>query len=132
MEYEGQSESTSLLHGHLPADAPEVLADPGHSRLRNVIFEDVDLHVMGGHPKEERLNMLDPSIGSLELRDADHPEGGSRVSAYGYDIRHADGVHFKNCTISTEIYDARAPFHTFDCTDVTFENISIRNPGKIQ
>lgn len=127
-EYEGRSESTSLIQGAFSANDPKVLADPGFGRVSNVVFEDVDLLVKGGHSEQERLNVIDPSVAAIPLRDSDNPDGTSRVPAYGFYIRHADGVHFKNCTIATEKYDGRHPFHADDSTDVTFENGNIYNP----
>ena len=127
-EYGHQAETTAMIQGCLPSDDPRVIADPGFGRVNNVVLEDVDILVKGGHSEEERLNVIDPSEGAIGMRAADKPGGGSRLPAYGFYIRRADGVHFKNCTIATEKYDGRAAFHTDDCTDVTFENGSILNP----
>ena len=128
-EYGTQAESTSMIQGALASDAPELLENPGRARVRNVVFEDVDVLVKGGHPESERLNVIDPSVGSVGLRQVDKPEGGSNVPAYGFYIRHADGVHFRNCTIATEKYDGRQAFQADDCSDVTFENGTILNPA---
>ena len=128
-DYEAQAESTSMIQGSLASDAPELLEKPGRARIRNVVFEDVDILVKGGHPESERLNVIDPSVGAVGLRQADKPKGGSNLPAYGFYIRHADGVHFKNCTIATEKLDGRQAFQADDATDVTFENGNILNPA---
>lgn len=126
--YEGQAETPSMIQGCLPSDDPRVIADPGFGRASNIIIEDVDMLVKGGHSDAEKLNVIDPSVGAISLREANTPEGGSKLPAYGFYIRHADGVHFKNCTLATEKFDGREAFHADDCTDVTFENQTIQNP----
>ena len=130
-EYVNQQETASMIQGCLPSDDSRVQADPGFGRVKNVIIEDVDMIVKGGHDAAERLNVIDPSEGPITpIRAADKKGGGSRLPAWGFYIRRADGVHFKNCTIGTEKYDGRSAFVTDECTDVTFVNGSIFNPVK--
>lgn len=128
-EYEGQAGTTSMIQGTLPSSSPKHAEDPAYGRIRNVVFEDVDVQVLGGHPDSERLNVVADDVRSIGLRQADTPDGGSILPAYGFYMRRVDGIHFRNCTISTEKYDGRQPFQADDCTDVTYENITILNPA---
>ncbi len=128
-EYTGQAATTAMIQGSLPSDSPRHAQDPSYGRIRNVVFEDIDLTVIGGHPESERLNVVPASVRSIGLRQADTPDGGSVLPSYGFYMRRADGVHFRNCSISTETYDGRLPFHADDCTDVTYENITVLNPA---
>ena len=128
-EYNGQAATTAMIQGSVPSNSSKHAEDPAYGRIRNVIFEDVDVLVMGGHPESERLNVVSDNVRLIGLRQADTPDGGSILPAYGFYMRRVDGIHFRNCTVSTEQYDGREPFHADDCTDVTYENITILNPA---
>ena len=129
-EYSGQAGTTAMIQGSVPSDSPIHAENPAYGRIRNVVFEDVDVQVLGGHPESERLNVVPSETHIIGLRQADTPDGGSILPAWGIYMRRVDGIHFRNCTFSTEAYDGREPFHADDCTDVTYENITILNPAE--
>ncbi len=72
---------------------------PGHN-LQNITFENLDLIVKGG------ARTLGPRV--MEY-DGKYPEGNKfgQTNAYGFFVRHADEVTFRNCRISPENPDVR-------------------------
>ena len=71
----------------------------GHN-IQNVTFENLNLELKGG------INTSDQMVSEY---DGKYPEGSKfgNTNAYAFYIRHTDIVDFINCTISSELPDAR-------------------------
>jgi polygalacturonase len=92
-----------------------VIGSPGLT-VRNVRFVGLKLKLLGGEsavPKETKEYA------------GDYPEGThfGALPAYGFFVRHADGVSFEDCTVSTERPDARPWLATEDVAHLTQRNI---------
>jgi len=80
---------------------------PG-AQVRDVVFRDIDLKVSGGGSEKDAQRVVP------ELVDA-YPDAfsfGTTVPAYGFWIRHAEGILFDRVTVTPEKPDARPCFVT--------------------
>lgn len=80
-------------------------------RPQNVLFRNVDLEIEGGGA----LPVIVPEIAP---GDGDKGMWLSIFDAYGFYLRHADGVRFENVILRPRRATDRPLFSTTDCTDV--------------
>ena len=94
------------------AQYPSIITGiPGHS-IQNLTFEDFDLELKGG---------IDRTDQTVMEYDGTYPEGYKygNTNAYGFFVRHVNGVDFINCNISSELPDAREWLVTENVENIT-------------
>lgn len=137
--YEGQARTTPLIVGYkIPEGAAMTLPDGSHTRkIKNVVLKDIELCVKGGNPLCDALNTpRELGVGQFNLRNLAEDERGSKIPAYGYYVRHVDGMTIQNCLVEFEENDDRYAVVMDDVTDIKIEDFSagesLHNKEKIK
>ncbi|MBN2173701.1 MAG: glycoside hydrolase, partial [Bacteroidales bacterium] len=98
--------------------------------IKNVTLRNVEIHYPGGG------NPLYAKVGLDELDKvpelpANYPEFSmfKELPAWGFYIRHAEGIHFENVTLSCEKKDYRTAIVLDDVHNATFKSLKVEEPG---
>ena len=107
--------------------ASSITGVPG-LRVQNLVLRNLDLTVKGGCAADEAAKPV-PEV------EKGYPENRMfnklPLPAYGFYVRHADGVRFENVKLRYEgVREERQPVVQDDCTDVTFANCDFQKPTK--
>lgn len=97
---------------------------PG-AKVKNVTIEDVTLVYPGGASKGLRYIPL-WDIKQVPEKEKNYPEFDmfGELPAYGFYVRHADGITFRNVNLKLENGDFRPAFVLDDASNVSFDNIT--------
>lgn len=116
-----------------PISGTTVVGEDGNTyeyRLKNISFENVDIVYYGGQTGKI------PAIPD-EYKLGQYPESSiwKLLPAYGYFVRHADNVTFKNCTTQVQYSDIREPLVCVDADvkqlyTVEFESLGGSSVGE--
>ena len=112
----------SQPHNLLPA---AIVAIPGHF-IENVILEDVDI-TYGGGASEKIANIGIDHLDQVEENEAGYLEFSmfGELPAWGFYIRHAKGVTFKNVKINHEEADFRPLLVFDDVRDISIHGLKV-------
>ncbi len=109
-EFSGQPRTTAMVVGYkIPDGAGVTMPDSSIQRdIRNVLLEEIHLTVKGGNPAEDAENTpRELGVGQFNLRNLAEDDRGSRIPAYGWYMRHVDGLAMRNCSTDFEENDGR-------------------------
>lgn len=127
--YDGfQDESSPIIAGYKLPDSDKVeggltfrLPNGIHTRcLMNVQFIDVNLLVKGGHPEEDAY-LFPPELGVGRYNVEDF----KIQPAFGYWVRHVNGLLLKDCKINAETADGRYAVVLDDVQNATIEKLEV-------
>ncbi len=97
---------------------------PGNN-IQNVKISNVDITCKGGGT-EEQYQMV------VSENEKDYPENrmfGHSLPAYGFFIRHVEGLKMENVNLSLAQSDARSVIRMEDVSDIKIRNFSADNPS---
>jgi parallel beta-helix repeat protein len=99
-----------------------IVGIPGHI-IENVTLEDITINYEGGADQKIANFALD-TLGRLPEKISDYPEFSmfGEMPTWGFFIRHAKGVTFKNVVIKTKNSDYRPAVIVMDAEDIKFQN----------
>ena len=97
---------------------------PGYP-VEDVSFSGIRIQGLGGAPAEQSANVP-------KEQESGYPEPGSfgKLPAYGFFIRHAKGLQFRDITLSTETQDGRPPFVLDDVNGADFFLVNALHTGE--
>lgn len=97
---------------------------PG-SKVKNVLLDNVTIVCPGGASKGVRYIPL-WNVKSVPEKEKNYPEFDmfGELPCYGFFVRHADGVTFKNVQLKLRKDDFRPAFVLDDATNIQFQNVS--------
>lgn len=124
--YEGQARTTPLIVGYKIPDGTNMTLPDGTltKSIENVHLEGIDMLVKGGNPSEDAQNTpRELGVGQFNLRNLAEDERGSKIPAYGFYVRHVDGMTIQNCTVSFEENDERYAVVLEDVKDIRIEKL---------
>jgi parallel beta-helix repeat protein len=108
---------SSTPHNIIPSS---IVGLPGHP-VRNILLEDIKISYPGGGNRAIAQILLD-ALQSVPERPAKYPEFTmfGELPAWGFYIRHAEGIHFRNVCISFEQADFRPAMVIDDASGLKF------------
>ena len=113
--------SNVIVHNTNPESASLIVGIPGHN-IEDVKFSNIQFLVTGGAPKEYT------TIDVPELEDGyPDPRFFGKIPAYGFFVRHVDGIEFNNVEILYVNDDMRPAFVLDDVQNAEFNNVDTRN-----
>jgi hypothetical protein len=103
---------------------------PGHP-VQNVLLEDIDISYPGGGSRAKAQIPLDALQSVPEVSGA-YPEFSmfGELPAWGFYIRHAEGIHFHNVRLSFEQADFRPALVIDDASDLNFEKTVVASASE--
>lgn len=110
-----------LLYGKLPRKAGIIVTGiPGHC-VEDLSFENIDVTFPGGGTPEEAAHHAVPE------QEKEYPEFPSfhPIPAWGFYLRHAKNVRFRDVRMRTATADARAPFFTDDVQQLRLNEVEV-------
>ena len=112
--------SDIIVHNANPESASLILGIPGHN-IEDVKLNNIQFLVTGGAPKEYS------TINVPELEDHyPDPRFFGKIPAYGFFIRHVEGIEFNNVEIRYKNNDLRPAFVLDDVRNAEFNNVDTR------
>lgn len=138
--YDGsQNEAAAIIAGFKLPDSTAVkggltfrMPDGRHTAyIKNIRFRDVNLTVKGGHPVKDALS-CPPEIGVGRYNVGDLKV----LPAFGFWLRHVDGLIMEECTVQAEKADGRHAVYLDDVLDAAvsklkiYDNMSGKQPLK--
>lgn len=124
--YEDQARTTPLIVGYkIPDNAAVRLPDGSLGRdIENVVLEEIDLLVKGGNPSSDADSTpRELGVGQFNLRNLAEDNRASKIPAYGYYVRHVNGMTIQNCSINLEKEDGRHAIVCDDVKDIRIEDV---------
>ncbi len=110
--------SNVIVNNANPETASLIVGIPGHP-IEDVQLNNIQFLVKGGASKE----YLDIEVPELEDGYPD-PRFFGKIPAYGFFIRHVDGIEFNNVQIKVMEEDARPAFVLDDVRNADFNNVN--------
>jgi hypothetical protein len=107
---------------------------PGH-HIENVTLENIELvYPGGGDPFYARVGLTPAEIEGIPEMPQSYPEFSQfkELPAWGFYIRHADGIKFKNVTLRAEKQDYRPAIVLDDVKNSSFSGMKVEEPNKEQ
>lgn len=105
---------------------------PGHP-IENVTLENIELvYPGGGDPFYAKVGLTPEELDGIPEMPQSYPEFSQfkELPAWGFYIRHADGIKFKNVILRAEKKDYRAAIVLDDVKNASFSEMKIEEPGK--
>ena len=99
--------------------------------ITNVSLKNIEIHYPGGGNPEYACVGLDELDKVPEL-PAKYPEFSmfKELPAWGFYIRHAEGITFENVTLTCDKEDYRTAIVLDDVNGATFKSLQVKEPGK--
>jgi polygalacturonase len=97
---------------------------PGNN-IQNVKISNVDITYKGGGTEKQHQQVIPEN-------EKDYPENrmfGHSLPAYGFFIRHVEGLKMENINLSLAQSDARSVIRMDNVSDIKIRNLSADNPG---
>ena len=110
--------SNVVVNNANPDDASLIVGIPGHN-IEDVKLSNIQILVKGGAPKE----LIDTEVPELEDGYPD-PRFFGKMPAYGFFIRHVDGIEFNHIEIKYDTTDFRPAFVLDDVQNTNFNNVN--------
>ena len=103
---------------------------PGHP-VQDVTLENINI-IFGGGGKKSNAEVPLTALDKVPERPANYPEFSmfDELPAWGFYVRHAEGITFKNITLTLKEYDFRPVFVFDDVKNLTLYNITAPEPAK--
>lgn len=121
--YDLRGPDINTIHNPFPSSITGI---PG-ARIENVILENIDITYPGGGTKG--MGYIAPyRYDSVPENEASYPEFHmfGELPAWGFFVRHADNITFRNVTVRTRCHDYRPATVMLDVTAVTGEPVTFR------
>ena len=116
--------SNVVVYNADPRYGSLILGVPGHD-IEDVRFDNITIFVKGGAPKEQAA----VQVPELE-EDYPDPMRFGEIPAYGFFIRHVDGIEMNNIRLAFLNDDHRPPFVLDDVKDAEFNHVKAQHlPG---
>lgn len=125
--YEGPVED--LPRNILPAS---IVGLPDH-RIENILLENIEIvYPGGGDPYYARVGLCEDELLRIPEMPEKYPEFSQfkELPAWGFYLRHADRITFRNVTLRAESPDYRPAIVLDDVTDATFTHMEVEETGK--
>jgi hypothetical protein len=115
------STATPYRHNIFPSSITGI---PGHP-VQNVTLENIRIYYEGGTDYPTHWDSL--ALRNIPEAEKDYPEFSmfGELPAWGFFIRHAEGITMKNIRLETGKPDHRIPFITDDVQSINIEKIDI-------
>lgn len=128
--YDGsQNEAAAIIAGFKLPDAENItsgrkdfrMPDDRHTGyITNISFNDVNMVMKGGHPKED-ADAFPPEIGVGRYNVGDL----KIQPAFGFWFRHAENVSLENCSLNVEQPDHRHPVYMDDVKGASIKQLNV-------
>ena len=105
---------------------------PEH-HIENVTLENIELvYPGGGDPFYAKVGLTPNELESIPEMPKSYPEFSQfkELPAWGFYIRHADGIKFKNVTLRAKKQDYRPAIVLDDVKNSSFSGIKVEEPDK--
>ena len=125
--FSGQARTTAMVVGYrIPRDAGMTMPDGSRQRdIENVLLEDIHITVKGGNPPQDGENTpRELGVGQFNLRNLAEDARGSKIPAYGWYIRHVNGLTMRRCSLDWEEPDGRYGVVLEDVKNSTVEDLT--------
>ncbi len=127
INYDLRGPEVDFFHNPFPSSITGI---PGHS-VENIILEDISIT----YPGRATKGMAYIPLSNLERVPEQinkYPEFSmfGELPAWGFYIRHAKNIQFKNVTLSLDDYDFRPAIVTDDVEKFEYENLNFNGQGK--
>jgi hypothetical protein len=106
-----------------------IVGIPG-ARVQDVVLEDINITYDGGGDKQVAYISLD-SLSKVPEKPADYPEFSMfwELPAWGFYVRHAEGITFKNMKLACIEEDYRPAFVFDDVKKPVLEEVEVTGPS---
>ena len=104
---------------------------PGY-KIRDVTLENIEIVYPGrGDSLYAKCGLTPQELDGIPEMEKSYPEFSQfkELPAWGFYIRHAEGVTFRNITLRASAPDYRPAVVTHDVRGVTLQNVRINEPG---
>lgn len=109
-----------LLFGKLPRKAGIIVTGiPGHC-IEDLSFENIDVTFPGGSVEDETRHQVPEQEGEYPEFPMFHP-----IPAWGFYLRHARNVRFRDVRLRTVAPDSRSPFFTDDVRQLRMNDVEV-------
>lgn len=129
IDYDMRGPEVDFFHNPFPAS---IVGLPGHS-IENVVLENIEISYPGRASKGMAYVPLS-RLDQVPERAKDYPEFSmfGELPAWGFYVRHAKGLTFKNIKMTLDDRDFRPAFVFDDVEDLKMEQIDLPDSGKDQ
>lgn len=102
---------------------------PGHP-VENVQLDSIDIRYEAGGSKDSAYMPID-SLAAVPERASDYPEFSmfGELPSWGWFLRHATGIEFRNCSVTTVKPDYRAAIAADDVNGLTLNGMQAKAVG---
>ncbi|MBX2925926.1 MAG: glycoside hydrolase [Chitinophagaceae bacterium] len=103
---------------------------PGHP-IQNVTLENIKIVYPGGaNPHYARRGLTKAELDSIPEMPAAYPEFSQfkELPAWGFYLRHAEGIHFKNVTLVAQEKEYRPAIVADDVKGISFDKLDVQEP----
>jgi polygalacturonase len=127
--YETEGPQVKGPHNLFPSTI--IVGKPGFD-IQNILLENIEITFAGGG-KTEIANSSFNNLGSIPERPKDYPEYSmfGEIPAWGFYIRHANNMQFKNIKLILKNSDYRPAFVFDDTNNIGIKNVDLNSFQKV-
>lgn len=107
---------------------PSIIAGLPNIRIQNINFENIEIVQPGkADPEYAYCGTTDAELDSIPELEKRYPEFSNwkELPAWGFYVRHVDGISFKNVKLTVADVDYRPAFVFDDVTGIVMDNVTI-------
>ena len=107
-----------------------IIGLPDH-KIQNVTLKNIEIvYPGGGNPFYAKRGLTDADLDSIPEMRTSYPEFSQfkELPAWGFYLRHVDGINFENVTLTAEKKDYRPAIVTDDVQKATFSDMKFNEP----
>jgi polygalacturonase len=125
--YVNQGPELPFPHNIFPSS---IVGIPGH-RIENVTLENIEI-IYPGRGDSAIANIPITQLDKVQEKEADYPEFSmfGELPAWGFYVRHADGLVMKNIKLSIAASDYRPAIVFDDALNITIQSVKIQSDKK--